>query len=56
MNASEWVNDWYAEDFYRSSPSRDPQGPARGGFKVLRGVNPATVRSSCGPAIGGGTI
>jgi formylglycine-generating enzyme required for sulfatase activity len=40
MNASEWVNDWYAEDFYRSSPSRDPQGPARGGFKVLRGGEP----------------
>jgi formylglycine-generating enzyme required for sulfatase activity len=37
MNASEWVNDWYAEDFYRSSPGRDPQGPARGSFKVLRG-------------------
>jgi formylglycine-generating enzyme required for sulfatase activity len=41
MNASEWVNDWYAEDFYRSSPSRDPQGPARGGFKVLRGGEPS---------------
>ena len=40
MNASEWVNDWYAEDFYRSSPGRDPQGPARGGFKVLRGGEP----------------
>ena len=41
MNASEWVNDWYAEDFYRSSPGRDPQGPARGGFKVLRGGEPS---------------
>ena len=41
MNASEWVNDWYAEDFYRSSPSRDPQGPARGSFKVLRGGEPS---------------
>ena len=40
MNASEWVNDWYAEDFYRSSPGRDPQGPARGSFKVLRGGEP----------------
>ena len=37
MNVSEWVNDWYAEDFYRSSPGRDPQGPARGSFRVLRG-------------------
>src|SRR5262245_50865540 len=42
MNVSEWVNDWYAEDFYRSSPNRDPQGPARGSFKVLR------VGQTCG--------
>ncbi|HKC94894.1 MAG TPA: SUMF1/EgtB/PvdO family nonheme iron enzyme [Nitrospira sp.] len=41
MNVSEWVNDWYAEDFYRSSPNRDPQGPARGSFKVLRGGEPS---------------
>lgn len=34
---SEWVKDWYAEDFYRSSPARDPQGPLRGTFRVLRG-------------------
>lgn len=34
---SEWVKDWYAEDFYRISPSRDPQGPLRGTFRVLRG-------------------
>ncbi|MBI4000473.1 MAG: SUMF1/EgtB/PvdO family nonheme iron enzyme [Nitrospira defluvii] len=34
---SEWVKDWYAEDFYRTSPSRDPQGPLRGTFRVLRG-------------------
>lgn len=34
---SEWVRDWYAEDFYRTSPSRDPQGPLRGTFRVLRG-------------------
>lgn len=34
---SEWVKDWYAEDFYPTSPSRDPQGPLRGTFRVLRG-------------------
>lgn len=34
---SEWVKDWYAEDFYRHSPLRDPQGPLRGTFRVLRG-------------------
>lgn len=36
-NVSEWVNDWYAEEYYRSAPARDPQGPVRGSFRVLRG-------------------
>jgi formylglycine-generating enzyme required for sulfatase activity len=36
-SVSEWVKDWYAEDFYQASPSRDPQGPLRGSFRVLRG-------------------
>jgi formylglycine-generating enzyme required for sulfatase activity len=33
----EWVKDWYAEDYYGRSPARDPQGPLRGSFRVLRG-------------------
>jgi formylglycine-generating enzyme required for sulfatase activity len=37
VSVSEWVNDWYAEEFYRSTPARDPQGPLRGSFRVLRG-------------------
>ena len=36
-SVSEWVKDWYAEDFYQASPTRDPQGPPRGSFRVLRG-------------------
>jgi formylglycine-generating enzyme required for sulfatase activity len=36
-SVSEWVKDWYAEDFYQTSPVRDPQGPLRGSFRVLRG-------------------
>jgi formylglycine-generating enzyme required for sulfatase activity len=36
-NAWEWVNDWYAEDYYATGPSQDPQGPLRGSFRVLRG-------------------
>jgi formylglycine-generating enzyme required for sulfatase activity len=35
---SEWVKDWYADDFYAISSSRDPQGPLRGSFRVLRGA------------------
>ncbi len=36
-NALEWVNDWYEEKYYRSSPSQDPPGPASGAKRGLRG-------------------
>ena len=36
-NVWEWVSDWYGEDFYRDSTSRNPRGPSSGQFRVLRG-------------------
>ena len=36
-NVCEWCADWYAEDYYKSSPPDDPQGPDSGGLRVLRG-------------------
>jgi len=36
-NVWEWVSDWYAADYYQSSPTADPTGPADGGVKVRRG-------------------
>jgi formylglycine-generating enzyme required for sulfatase activity len=36
-NVWEYVSDWYEENYYQHSPSNDPQGPASGQFKVLRG-------------------
>ncbi len=36
-NVWEWVSDWYAADYYRTSPAADPTGPADGGVKVRRG-------------------
>jgi formylglycine-generating enzyme required for sulfatase activity len=36
-NLSEWCADWYAEDFYATSPETDPTGPEAGSEKVWRG-------------------
>jgi formylglycine-generating enzyme required for sulfatase activity len=36
-NVYEWCADWYAEDYYASSPRRDPQGPSEGSDRVVRG-------------------
>jgi formylglycine-generating enzyme required for sulfatase activity len=32
-----WCRDWYAADYYRWSPPRDPQGPATGVRRASRG-------------------
>lgn len=36
-NTSEWVNDWFDEDYYKSSPEKNPSGPAKGNKKTKRG-------------------
>jgi formylglycine-generating enzyme required for sulfatase activity len=36
-NVWEWVNDWYSSNYYASSPSHDPPGPASGTCRVVRG-------------------
>ena len=36
-NVFEWCADWYDEDYYRSSPLRNPQGSSTGESHVLRG-------------------
>ncbi|MBN1146794.1 MAG: SUMF1/EgtB/PvdO family nonheme iron enzyme, partial [Anaerolineales bacterium] len=38
-NASEWVADWYAGDYYSSTPVPKPAGPSEGLFRVVRGGN-----------------
>jgi formylglycine-generating enzyme required for sulfatase activity len=36
-NVWEWVNDWWSEFYYASSPSTNPPGPASGSARVVRG-------------------
>jgi len=33
----EWVNDWYAADYYANSPRENPRGPVSGEKRVVRG-------------------
>lgn len=36
-NMWEWVQDWYVETYYSSSPSTDPREPTEGSDRVVRG-------------------
>lgn len=36
-NVWEWTNDWYADDYYKTSPPINPSGPENGTEKSIRG-------------------
>ncbi len=36
-NVAEWVSDWYDQDYYKTAPGRNPQGPGTGTQKAFRG-------------------
>jgi formylglycine-generating enzyme required for sulfatase activity len=36
-NVWEWCSDWYDENYYQTSPSRNPTGAETGTYRVLRG-------------------
>ena len=46
-NVYERCADWYDEDYYQTSPDVDPQGPASGCLRVLRGGSWDYVARSC---------
>ncbi len=36
-NVWEWVSDWYDDNYYANSPSKNPQGPNNASYRVRRG-------------------
>ncbi len=46
-NALEWCWDWYADEYYASSPAHDPRGPASGNARVFRSGSFDLSAKSC---------
>ncbi len=46
-NVNEWCSDWYAKDYYSSSPSNNPKGPSAGSDRVLRGGSLSNAAIYC---------
>ncbi len=36
-NVMEWCSDWYQRDYYKESPKKNPKGPEKGAYRVMRG-------------------
>ncbi len=50
-NVFEWVNDWYANDYYLTSPNANPVGPVDGTKKVYRGGSYASTLDDVNPVM-----
>ncbi len=38
-NVSEWVHDWHSPEYYLFAPKKNPRGPEKGQYKIIRGGN-----------------
>ncbi len=45
-NVWEWVNDFYGRDYYALTPGKNPSGPEKGSYRVLRGASWASAEES----------
>ena len=46
-NVWEWCSDWFSENYYATSPAKDPQGPDGGMMLCLRGGSWNSFADSC---------
>jgi len=50
-NSTDWVNDWYSEDYYEHSLSVNPKGPVTGVKKIRRGSTVLEAPLSSAPLV-----
>ncbi len=50
-NVWEFCQDWFAADYYAGSPADNPQGPATGDHRVIRGGSWDSGGKNCRPAV-----
>ena len=46
-NVYEWCQDWYDSDYYKNSPSRNPENTTAAAYRVLRGGSWSDAAVGC---------